>query len=182
MSRFPNASRWLGVGFKSGGQLGIGGVESTTAKLWCLQDGESFDLEIISGRWGLGLGGSGGFVVVFGFGFTVAEELHREPANDWGVNIAFTEKLISKSMISSFQFALLEMKMARATGILKLAPSTLEQLRNLGHTIFGGLEVAKHSGVVVIDLPFAGIGLEVSAYVTRGTMYVSNSTDWIEPN
>ena len=83
--------RWLGFGVKSGGQLLIGGVETTTAYVVNLGDLETFDLQIISSRWGLGLGGSGGVVAIIGFGFTVPEELHRKDVQDWGVNVAFTE-------------------------------------------------------------------------------------------
>ena len=86
--------RWLGFGVKSGGQLGVGGIESTTAYVVNLGDLETFDLQIISSRWGLGLGGSGGAVAVIGFGFRVPYELDHEPLNDWGVNVAFTEKVI----------------------------------------------------------------------------------------
>lgn len=53
----------------------------------------------------------------------------------------------------------------------------LESLRNALHTMFTAFEAAKHEGVVVIELPFAGLGLEASGYVARGTMYVSNSSD-----
>ena len=55
--------RWIGVGVKSGGQLLIGGVESVAAVMVNLVNGETFDLEVISSRWGLGLGGSGSVVV-----------------------------------------------------------------------------------------------------------------------
>lgn len=52
-----------------------------------------------------------------------------------------------------------------------------EQLRNLLHTTMAGFEASKREGIVVIELPFAGIGLEASVYATRGTMFVSNSPD-----
>jgi hypothetical protein len=170
--------RWLGVGVKSGGQLLIGGVESTTARLWNLGDGESFDLEVIASRWGLGLGGDGGAVAVLGFGFTVPYELDGKSANDWGVNIAITEKVISKSLITSLSVAIAMARAAKAARISKLGVDTLVQLRNLAHTFYAGYEASKKSGVVVIDVPGAGVGLEVSAYVTRGTMYVSNSSEY----
>ncbi|MHC2559497.1 hypothetical protein [Bradyrhizobium liaoningense] len=66
-----------------------------------LGDLETFDLQIVSSRWGLGLGGSGGAVAVIGFGFRGPYELDHESLNDWGVNVAFTEKLISKSALQS---------------------------------------------------------------------------------
>lgn len=187
--KFDN--RWLGFGVKSGGQLGIGGVESVTAYVVNLGDIETFDLEIISGRFGLGLGGTVGAVAVIGFGFSIPYELDHKSLNDWGVNITFTEKLISKSVIQSLQASKLFLDGFR--GGRYVAPvlnkskafadaAGFANVRNLLHTLYGGLEAAKGSGVVVIDLPFLGVGLEVSAFVTRGTMYVSNPSHWIEPS
>jgi hypothetical protein len=183
--------RWLGFGVKSGGQLLIGGVESTTAYVVNLGDLETFDLQIISSRWGLGLGGSGVAVAVIGFGFTVPYELHGKPLNDWGVNVAFTEKLISKSALQSIhqsKYFIDGFKNGRYVAPTLNARNTftgiglLQNVRNALHTLYGGLEAAKGSGVIVLDLPFLGVGLELSAFLTRGTMYVSNPSQWIEPS
>ena len=183
--------RWLGFGVKSGGQLGIGGVESTTAYVVNLGDLETFDLEIISSRWGLGLGGSGGAVAVIGFGFTVPEELHRKPVKDWGVNAAFTEKLISKSALQSIhqsKYFIDGFKSGRYVAPVLNARKTftaiglLQNVRNALHTLYEGLEAANQgSNVIVLDLPLLGVGLELSAFLTRGTMYVSNASQWIGP-
>lgn len=62
----------------------FGGVESLYAYMVNLGSGESFDLEVVSSRWGFGLGGSGGAVAVLGFGFTEPYELHGRRSNDWG--------------------------------------------------------------------------------------------------
>jgi hypothetical protein len=185
-------TRWLGFGFKSGGQLLIGGVESVTAYLVNLGDFETFDLKIVSSRWGLGLGGSGGFVAVIGFGFSVPYEMHGKSVDDWGVNIAFTERLISKGMIKALQTSKLFMdgfKNGRYvaptlyTTKVFAQMKQLEHLRNLLHTLYAALEASKRpGGVVVIDLPVVGMGLEVSAFLTRGTMYVSNPSHWVEPS
>ncbi|WP_229159474.1 hypothetical protein [Bradyrhizobium brasilense] len=183
--------RWLGFGVKSGGQLLIGGIESTTAYVVNLGDLETFDLQIISSRWGLGLGGSGGAVAVIGFGFSVPYELHREPLNDWGVNVAFTEKLISKSALQSIhnsKYFIDGLKNGRYVAPALNTRNTftaiglLQNVRNALHTLYGGFEAAKGSGVIVLDLPFLGVGLELSAFLTRGTMYVSNPSHWIEPS
>ncbi|HKD28958.1 MAG TPA: hypothetical protein VKC66_24010 [Xanthobacteraceae bacterium] len=185
MSR-AESKRWIGFGVKSGGQLLIGGVESVTAFMVNLESGETFDLEIISSRWGLGLGGSGGAVAVLGFGFIEPYNLHGKPENDWGVNIAFTEKLISKSVIQSLVFSKRFIEIYRANRALlayrhvKSAFKDMaffEQIRNTLVTVYAGFEASKHEGIVVIELPVASVGLEVSGYVTRGTMYVSNSSD-----
>lgn len=183
--------RWLGFGFKSGGQLLIGGVESITAYVVNLGDFETFDLQIVNSRWGLGLGGSGGFVAVIGFGFSIPYELDHKSLNDWGVNVAFTEKIISKSVLQSIQSSKWFIDsfkngkyVAPALNQSKsfVDAARLANMRNLLHTLYAGLEASKHSGIVVIELPFLGMGLELSAYLTRGTMYVSNPSHWIEPS
>ena len=178
--------RWLGFGVKSGGQLLIGGVESTTAYMINLGNGETFHFEVISSRWGLGLGGSGGAVAVMIFGIVEPYDLHARSMNDWGVNIAFTEKLISKSVIQSLVFGkrFIEIyKNHRALNAYRHVRSAfkdiqfLETMRNALHVAYMGFESSKRSGVVILDLPFAGVGLEFSAHILRGTMYVSNSSD-----
>ena len=184
---FTWTKRWLGFGVKSGGQLLIGGVETVTAYVVNLGDFETFDLQIISGRWGLGLGGSGNIVAVLGFGFTVPYELHRKSLKDWGVNVAFTEKLISKSVLKSIEASKYFVdgfkngvytapKLLKATAAAKAAG--LANVRNLLHSLYAGFEASKRSGIVVLELPFLGAGLELSVYKTRGTIYVSNPSDW----
>lgn len=183
-----NYKRWIGFGGKSGGQLLIGGVESATAFMVNLGDYETFQLQIINSRWGLGLGGSGGAVAVLGFGFHVPYELHRKSLTDWGVNLAFTEKLLSKSAIKSLEHS--KFFLDSFTNGKYVAPmlekskafrdiGLLQNVRDMLHTLYAGFEAHKRSGVVVIDLPVVGVGLEVSAYVTKGTMYVSNPSHWI---
>jgi hypothetical protein len=184
-------SRWLGFGVKSGGQLLIGGVESVTAYLVNLGDYETFDLQIVSSRWGLGLGGSGGLVAVLGFGFSVPYEMHGKSVRDWGVNIALTEKLISqgtiralqasKPFLDGFKNGTYVAPALNTTKVLAQAKH-LEHLRNLLHTLYGAFEASQRRGVVVIDLPLLGVGLEISAFLTRGTLYVSNPSHWIEPS
>jgi hypothetical protein len=183
--------RWLGFGVKSGGQLLIGGVESVTAYLVNLGDLETFDLQIISSRWGMGLGGSGGAVAVIGFGFSIPYELHGESVNDWGVNVAFTEKLVSKGALQSIRNSKYFIDgfksgkyVAPALNMRNTftAIGLLQNVRNALHTLYGGLEAAKGSGVIVLELPLLGVGLELSVYATRGTMYVSNPSHWVGPD
>jgi len=184
--------RWMGIGAKAGGQLLFGGVESAAAKMWCLGNGESFNLEIISGRFGIGLGGSGGAVAVIGFGFSIPYELHGKKSNDWGLSVALTQKFISKSTLQSIRNAKIFLDTLDAAGNYVAATRTaaqafklaeiLQHLRNSLHTVYQGLETAKQSGIIVIDLPLAGAGLELSVYATRGTMYVSNPSQWIGPD
>jgi hypothetical protein len=181
-------TRWLGFGVKSGGQLVVAGVESVTAFVMCLGDLETFDLEIVSSRWGPGLGGGIGAVAVLGFGFSVPYELHRQDVNDWGINVAFDEKLISKSVvqsieaskpfIDSFKNGVYQAPKLLKTTAFKHA-AELMHVRNLLHTLYGAFEASKRNGIVVLELPVLNAGLELSAFLTRGTMYVSNPSHWV---
>jgi hypothetical protein len=57
------------------------------------------------------------------------------------------------------------------------AVGVLQNVRNTLHMLYGGFEAAtKGKGVVVIDLPGLGVGLELSAFITQGKMYVSNAS------
>ncbi|MEO5860628.1 MAG: hypothetical protein ABIR33_16980 [Pyrinomonadaceae bacterium] len=186
--------RWFGLGVKAGGQLGIGGVESTAAYMVNLGDAETFRLEVISSRWGIGLGGSGGAVAVFGFGFNIPYELDHKPLKDWGINIAYTEKIFSKSVLHAIQgtrfFVDTIKKGVYLAPKFKQAQTAAElwnavaHFRDLFHVVFAELEAGKGKGmgVVIIDIPFAGKGLELSAFLTRGTMYASNASHWIGPD
>lgn len=174
---YTQTKRWMGFGVKSGGQVGIGGYESTTAWLWNLHDGERFELQLHAGRWGLGLGGSGGAVVVLGFGFTLPDEIHRTRVEDWGVNVSLAEKWISKSMFSSMNLAILTLRTAKAVGVGKMGSDMLGNLKEVGTRVFGGLEAQKSKAVIIMDVPGAGVGLEASAFVSRGTMYTAGYTD-----
>ena len=113
------------------------------------------------------------------------------PWNDWGVNVAFTEKLISKSALQSIHLSkhfVDGLKNGKYVAPTLNARNTfkaigvLQNVRNALHTLYAGLEATKGSGVIVVDLPFLGVGLELSAFVTRGKMYVSNPSHWVEPS
>lgn len=177
MSNTTIITRWMGFGAKGGGQLGFGGYESTYARLWNLGNGETFDLQIGAARWGIGFGGGGGAVAVIAFGLIEPHMLHgRKLETDWGVNIAFTEKIVSKATIGLVQHGKLYLDAFIAGKYVFTSGKQLENVRNLMHTVFTAFEAIKESGVVVIDLP-GGVGLEVSGFITKGTMYVSNESD-----
>ena len=174
---YTQTKRWMGFGVKSGGQLLIGGYESTTAWLWNLHDGERFELQVHASRWGMGLGGSGGAVVALGFGFTLPDEIHRSRIEDWGVNVSIAEKLFNKSMFASMRLAVVTLQAAKAIGIAKMSSDMLSNLQAVGSRVFGGLEAQRPKGVILMDVPGAGVGLEAAAYYTKGTMYTAGYTD-----
>jgi hypothetical protein len=179
--------RWLGFGVKTGGQLLVAGVESVTAYMVNIGTGETFDLQIISSRWGLGLGGSRGVVAVLGFGIVVPDEWNGRSLNDWSFNVALTESLISKSAIEALHSAKHFLNLYKGEHAARSANHRerafkdigyFEQIRNGLNATFARMETIKGRGLVVLDLPLLGAHFELSdAFVTRGTIYVSNATD-----
>jgi hypothetical protein len=123
------------------------------------------------GTW---FSGSGGVVAVLGFSFREPYELHGRSLNDWGVNVAFTEKLISKSVVQSIVWSKRFYDIYKVNQVMKYRhvfsafkdAENLARLRHGLHVVFAGLSAYKRSGIVVIDLPVLSIGLEVSAFIT----------------
>lgn len=83
-------SSWIGVGFKGGGILGIGGVDYVSGTLRNLGFlSEHHDFQIGSGRFGLGLGASVGAVACIVYNWV----------DDWSINIAYGAKWIRLSKV-----------------------------------------------------------------------------------
>jgi hypothetical protein len=178
--------RWIGFGVKSGGQLAVVGLESTGAVMINLGNLEHFWLRIMNARYGLGLGGGAGVVAILAFGLVEPYELHGQEVSDWGFNISIAAKLGSKSTMQSLVFArqfheIYETQRAlnsfKAAKAIVSATSMLENVRNGLSTLYNVLEATKQKGVVSLDVPFAGGGVELSAYITRGHMAVQGSSD-----
>jgi hypothetical protein len=119
-------------------------------------------------------------------GFIEPYEIDGSSETDWGVSVAFTEKFISKSVMQSIVFSRHFYEMYRANRAIlayrglkraKDGIGLVETMRNALHTLYAGFEMHKPAGVVVVEVPGLGCGVEASAYLTRGTTYVSNSSD-----
>ena len=62
------------------------------------------------------------------------------------------------------------------SGISKASKYDLDSIRNIGSNLFTMYDVTEYSRnkVVTIDIPFAGVGLELSAQKLYGTIYIGD--------
>lgn len=168
-------NQWIGVGFKGGGILGIGGVDymsGTLRNLGLL--GEHHDFQIASGRLGLGLGGSVGVIACIVYDCPNLYVLNDTTVDDWSINAAFGPKWDSiVKGLRGYKFFETVLKMYSKA---KLVPSDIDNLRNSASYLYtaGDIAMAQKGApkLVTIDVPAAGVGVELSAYITKGTIEI----------
>lgn len=164
---------WIGVGAKTGGQLLIGGVESVGGVFINLNNPSMTNtFRMTSSRWGLGLGGGGGLVVMFVFNSNALWWMDGERMSDWGVNVSMGAKwgdavkfLMSKNFINVVKLV----HRSAAFAIMHL-----DELRNAAHYIANAIEFdsSVEHPTISFDVPMAGVGLELSAFKTSGRIWV----------
>jgi len=165
---------WLGVGVKSGGQLLFGGVESETGFFFDLsKQSAKLKYSMTSRRWGLGLGGSGGLSVILVFNSNAIWWLNGRDLSDWGVNLSLGGKwkdvawFIADKMIHT----ILKLIVNSPTEFIKY----LSELRDFTSLIFNAYDLGKSKDehpILTFEVPFAGLGLEVSAFTKSGKIWI----------
>lgn len=165
---------WLGIGVKAGGMLGFGGVESVSGRFYNLGNtGVTYDFSMVSSRWGFGLGGGAGLVAIGVFKLNGLMWLNGREMNDWGVNVDMGGrwKHIAKALDTKNFFR--NIKLARAIGSIV---ANLDEIRDAMHYIYNAYEFdakGDHPSVS-LDVPFAGAGLELSAFKTSGKIWIED--------
>ena len=172
---FDKYSTWFGLGFKGGGILIIGGAEYLSCTMRNLGNpNEHHDLQILSARAGLGLGGSVGMIACLIYNCSNLHNLNDTQAADWSINVAFAEKwdTVVKGLASCRFFpSLLKIGKAvnKSAGVI---PSDLENIRNAMSYLYTGYDYLKGSAgapkMITVDIPGAGVGYELSAYWAQG--------------
>jgi hypothetical protein len=196
---FSPRHTWFGVGAKFGGQLIVGGLESTTGYVFNLENpafNAPFTIENI--RLGLGLGGGVGGCVLFVLNCRSVFTLHNTDVQDWGLNLAVGGKLdgLVKLLRRAKEFEQLwpvarqalrvvgqmrhgTVQMARtvpaAMRSIGLTADSLEKI-NSAATVVRNLTDAYNSQgkpfVLALDIPGVGYGLELSLVYTKGKITV----------
>ena len=165
---------WLGVGEKTGGMLGVVGVEHTTGAICRASNPEnpsSFNLTSI--RAGLGLGFSGGLVGVLIFNCQSLSTLNGSNVDDWGVSVALGGQWsrILATLRRSEHF----IELARLGWRIRNIASHSESLRNFAHYAYTLYDI-EGSGtspkIIFFDIPIGG-GVEVSICFTNGRIQFS---------
>jgi hypothetical protein len=164
---------WLGLGVKSDGQLLVGGVESITGMLFNLGNvSDRHTFEMTSSRWGLGLGGSIGVTAVFVFDLKGVMWLDGQEITGGGLTVSYGDKFGNLSQylndIKFFTGAKLVAKDAAG-------PATwLPVFQQAGAAVDNATKKAvgpKHR-IIFLDIPFGGVGLELSVVDTKGTLFI----------
>lgn len=128
-----------------------------------------------SSRWGFGLGGGGGLSVIVVFNSNGLWWLNGTNQSDWGVEISLGKKRsdVIKYMADKRIHTILKLILRNPAQFLH----NLDNLRDFSHYLYNSLDVMnskQQHPIVSLDVPFAGVGLELSAFVKNGKI-------WIDP-
>ena len=175
-AKYNRDQAWWGLGAKGGGTLFVVGMELLEAGVINAENSAAKNqFQILSARIGLGLGGSAGLCAVFLF--NVKGSLWSEngtTVKDWGINVSLGEKW-SDFVKGLKNFAILAKAAKLGKSLKGLTPADIEDGRNLLHYVWNGYDLASGGSefkIITLDIPSTGIGYEVSASFTQGTLEV----------
>lgn len=165
---------WIGVGIKGGGTLFVVGLEylsGTIRNLGMLT--EHNDFQVLGPRFGLGLGGGAGVVACMVFHCLNINNLNDTDASDWSINASLGAKWdgIVKGLANYNFFATI----GKVGTVLKATPSDIDNLRNGMSYFYAFCDIASMNAspkLVTIDVPGAGVGMELSAHWTTGKIEI----------
>lgn len=165
---------WLGIGIKSGGQLLFGGVESVAGHFFNLGiKGMAPRFSMTSSRWGFGLGGGVTLTCICVFKLKGIYWLDGREIDDWGVNIDMGGKWKSAAKALKAKKFFQQIKIARALGSIV---ANLDEIRDAMHYLYNLYDFDRNGDhpMLSFDIPFAGVGLELSAFKTSGKMWIED--------
>ena len=172
-----NYASWIGTGVKGGGMLGVAGfetMESVVTNVGFRQ--HSQPVNVSGARMGFGLGGSVGLVAVLIFNCRNLQNMNGTQDADWGFNLSLGGKWDSVVKgLKQFKFFAIMARLGK--NFLKATPSDIDNLRNAMAYLYTAYDMSKTDGkpkLVAIDIPFAGIGAEVSWFRLEGELTVGD--------
>jgi hypothetical protein len=172
-----NFASWIGTGVKGGGMLGVAGFETMEGVV--TNQGfrqHSHSINVSAARMGFGIGGSVGMVALLVFNCHNLMNMNGTQDADWGLNLSIGGKWdgVVKGLKHYKFFAI----MARlGKNFLKATPSDIDNLRNAMAYLYNAYDMKSMDGkpkLVAIDIPFAGIGAEVSWFRLEGELTVGD--------
>lgn len=177
---------WVGAGIKVQGIaiVGASSFEGIAIRMDSIEN-EWHEFNITSINLGIGLGGSVGAALFVGFNMGMLEWANGMSVTDWGINIALPEIKVPLDDIG----ASLELyKYLDGTSFLPdlFARSVrngdrFSQLRDFSAWLWAsgdyyGTGASTEPIIMVLDVPGAGGGLEVSAFLSGGEFNTSGKT------
>jgi hypothetical protein len=158
---------WVGVVAKGGATLFIIGAETlqgTIARLDQINDLSTYwYCKALGFRIGPGLGASGGLSLIIVINTQLFGDLHGLDLGGFGLTFAFTDKF-GKVPMSIEEFEVLKAFGKSAQWSSKKNPGNT--VTNFVNNILNGVTSNGQPTGFVIDIPFAGAGLELSAVWT----------------
>ncbi len=157
---------WFGYGIKTGASFIIAGVEGMSGKFFNLGDLSSGSFSMLSARVGPGLGAGIGLCAVFAFNTQNLWNLHNKTTKDVSMNFSIGGKWLEfVKLLKHGKHAdtLIEItKVISKSQSLKAVHA--ENIRNVGSALYTNYDLHANSGerFVAIDIPGAGVGLEMS--------------------
>ena len=119
------------------------------------------------------LGGGAGLIACLVFNCPNLTVLDETDQADWGVNIALGEKWdgVVKAL-KNYKFFAAIAKVGKS--VMKLNPKDIESIRNSMAYLYNAYDMQTMPGpkMITIDIPGAGVGLEVSANMTMGKLEI----------
>jgi len=172
MGKYDN---WIGLGAKGGGTLGILGMEYLGGTLRNVGSiTEHHDFQLLSYRMGVGLGGGVGVTACIVYDCGNLIDLNGTRVEDWSVNAQLGAKWDSiLKGLKNYKFLVTVAKLGKK--ILNATPGDMDNLRNAMSYLYTAYDIAskgKGPKVVTIDIPGAGVGLELSLHRTEGNMEI----------
>lgn len=171
-----NYHNWFGVGVKVGGTLGMVGFETMEgyiSNLGLPSHTHSFNMSYL--RLGAGLGGGAGLCLIFVFNSINPKVLDQTNDSTWSINVSLGGKWsdVVKALNASKIFQLAP---KLVSGLTKATKFDLDNIRNSVSYIWTTAELTQQTKnkVVAIDVPFAGVGAELSAQQLYGTIFVGD--------
>lgn len=177
-----NYASWIGTGVKGGGMLGVAGFETMEGVV--TNQGyrqHSHPINVSAVRMGFGLGASAGVVALLIFNCRNLLNMNGTQDADWGLNLALGGKWdgVVKGLKQFKFFATMAKVAASPAGkfFKKATPKEIDDLRNAMAYLYTAYDMASMSGkpkLIAIDIPFAGVGAEVSWFRLEGELTVGD--------
>lgn len=189
-SGFREDQTWVGFAIKGGGHLFVVGAEGAQGYAGRLDQFTTSlqNFNITSMRFGPGLGGGVGISMFLAFNTPMLINLNNTKISpalaDFNVNVSVEAKIPLGNSIKAIQPIARQLAAGSRllgglkTGIGALKLSDISTLRDFAHLYWQasveGSDAARTSApkTMVIDIPGAGVGLEVSLFWTAGEITV----------